>query len=338
MTIQNNEGKVEFVAEDNYGQKTLLKLLPELRPDIVFAFGDPQNVLHLCAPSNERPFKLILYINFDGLPLPPGFGRLKNADLIFTKSEFSREVIARCVAEVSPSKLGHLYSPADLARFAPASVSDRAEMRRDLFPPWMPQDAFVLGWIGRNQWRKQVWVLYKLLHYLRSGQYLVCRACGRVSLFDWDPARQAHLNQLALVLESRPGYRYDVCAHCHSSEIEPVQPLQDIFLWCHMAEEPKETWPLRRLEEQFALQRDRDLYYTPEHELKAALAPDDVPMLYKLWDSLLYLSGGEGFGLPGVGGDVLRVARGLYELFRPWGIFDARDGGSAGRWCFATGE
>ena len=299
LTIKNRQGKVEFVPEDKYGQKTFFRLLPKLQPDIVFAFGDPQTVLYLCRPPKERRYKLILYVNFDGLPMPANYGpTLNNADLIFTKSEFSREVVARCLPTVAHHKLSYRYSPADLERFAPVPAATRAAMRRDLFPSWMPPDAFLLGWIGRNQWRKQVWVLFKVLHYLRTGAYLVCRGCGRVSLFDWDPARQAHLNQTALVLESRPGYRYDSCHHCGSSEVEPALPLTDVFLWCHMPEEPEEAWPLRCLERQFGLRRDRDLFYTPEHGLKSALAPEDVPMLYRIWDCLLYLSGGEGFGLP----------------------------------------
>ena len=149
MMRENSEGKLEFLPEDNHGQKSFFKLLPELQPDIVFAFGDPQNVLHFCLPPNERSYKLILYVNFDGLPMPPGFGpSLNRADLIFTKSEFSRDVIAPWMSPASRAKLGYMYSPADLERFAPASAMDKAEMRRDLFPAWMPQDAFVLGWIG----------------------------------------------------------------------------------------------------------------------------------------------------------------------------------------------
>ncbi len=299
MTFKNREGKLEFVPEDKYGKRTFARLLPKLQPDIVFAFGDPQTVLYACLPPQNRRYKLVLYINFDGLPMPAEYGAILNqADLIFTKSEFSMEVAAGCLPEGARHKLGYRYSPADLDRFAPARPEVRAEMRRDLFPPWVPQKAFVLGWIGRNQWRKQVWVLYKVLHYLRTGQYLVCRKCGWVSVFDWDPARQAHLNGTGQVLESRPGYRYDACAHCGSSEIAQAEPLADLFLWFHMPEEPEEAWPLRCLEEQFGVRRDRNLFYTPGHGLKSALAPEDVPMLYRIWDCLLYLSGGEGFGLP----------------------------------------
>ncbi len=99
-------------------------------------------------------------------------------------------------------------------------------------------------------------------------------------------------------LESDPGYRYDVCLHCGGAEVRQAEPLPDVFLWLHMPEEPDQAWPVPELERQFGLQRGRDIHYTEGHGLKAALAPTDVPALYNVWDGLLYLTGGEGFGLP----------------------------------------
>jgi glycosyltransferase involved in cell wall biosynthesis len=297
--IKDRNGKLNFSPDDKYAEKTFFSVAAKVQPDIVFALGDPQNVLHLCLPRTHRRFKLILYINIDGLPLPPGFGpALSRADQIVTATEFAKDVLARCPDVDFQDKLSYIYSPADTQRFSPVTDKIKADMRRDLFPPWMAQDAFLLGWVGRNQWRKQIWVQYKVLHYLRTGEYLVCHDCKRISLFDWDPSRQTHLHRQRLTLESRPGYNYDACAHCGSKQIEQAKPLEDIFLWCHMADEPVKEWPTRRLEEQFAVQRGRDLYYTPEHNLKASLGPEDMPTLFRLWDCLLYLSGGEGFGIP----------------------------------------
>ena len=171
VTFKSRQGKLDFVPEDKYGQKTFFRVLARIQPDIVFAFGEPHTFLYLCRSPKERRYRLILYVNFDGVPMTPHYGPiLDNADLIFTKSEFSMEVALRCMPVIAREKLGYRYSPADIGRFSPVPDITRAEMRRDLFPSWMPTDAFVLGWIGRNQWRKQVWVLYKVLHYLRSGE------------------------------------------------------------------------------------------------------------------------------------------------------------------------
>lgn len=293
------DGQLRFAPEDRYGQKTFFKIVAKVQPDIVFAFGEPQRVSYLCAPPNARRHRLIVYTNLDGLPLPPGYASaLRHADQILTKSEFARNVLATALPDLPAGKLGYLYAPADTQRFAPISSQACAELRKDLLPDWMPPEAFLLGWVGRNQWRKQVWLLYKVIHYLRTGAYLVCQRCGKVSLFDWDPSRQVHLEQPGEVLESCPGYDYQVCAHCHAGEVRKAAPMTDAYLWLHMAEEPEQDWNPQWLEEQFGLLRGRDLHYTEGHALKAALAPMDMPALYNLWDCLLYLTGGEGFGLP----------------------------------------
>ena len=92
---------------------------------------------------------------------------------------------------------------------------------------------------------------------------------------------------------------YNTCAHCGSISVEAAKPITDAILWLHMTDDdPVAAWPLRRLEHEYGVQRNRDIYYTEGCNATAALAPDDMPVLYQLWDTLVYLSGAEGFGLP----------------------------------------
>jgi len=65
-----------------------------------------------------------------------------------------------------------------------------------------------------------------------------------------------------------------------------------------MPDEPQEAWSKVWLEEQLDAKPGRDIYYTDGHKVENAWAPADMPVLYQLWDCLLYLSGGEGFGVP----------------------------------------
>src|SRR6266446_5572779 len=83
-TMKDVDGKLLFAPEDKYAQRTFSRLLPRLQPDIVFGFGDPQRMPHLCLPRPKRNYRLILYLNFDGMPLPQAYAPvLQNADLIF---------------------------------------------------------------------------------------------------------------------------------------------------------------------------------------------------------------------------------------------------------------
>ena len=78
------DGKLRFDPNDKYGQRTAPQQIRKLKPDIVFAFGEPQRVMHLCTPLESRDHSVIAYVNFDGLPIPEGYG----AQLASEKTSF----------------------------------------------------------------------------------------------------------------------------------------------------------------------------------------------------------------------------------------------------------
>lgn len=296
---RDKAGNFFFRTDDMDGQQTFKELVGSLRPDVVFAFNDSQRLLHLCCDAPQREYKLVFYVNFDGFPVTPNQGPLLNkADLIVTMSDFSSRVALSCLPAIDPAKVDYMYSPADIARFKPVSENERLDLRRRMLPRWMPQDPFLIGWVGRNQWRKQVWVLYSVIHYLRSGAYSVCCDCGRVSLQITPPLP---------VRSSREPYQKplediclgEVCGACRSAHIERAHPLSNAFLWLHMPEEPgQQDWDRSWLEQQYQAIPGKDIHYTDGHRVGNFRSPADMPGLYQLWDCLLYLSGGEGFGMP----------------------------------------
>ncbi|SPE60132.1 hypothetical protein SBV1_370116 [Verrucomicrobia bacterium] len=295
-TVRRTNGELDLDQADAHGEKTLPEVVRRFRPDLVFAFNDPQNVAFLCVPRESRPYKLVLHVNFDGYPFPSADASVfRNADLIVTCSSFSRKVLITA-CPLLEGKTEYMYSPADIERFKPISDEEKKGLRGDLLPRWMPQDAFLLGFVGRNQWRKQIWLLYAVLHYLRSGKYWICQQCARITLIDWHPGLQCHRDEVPA------GGGRDLqmkCQHCWSDQVTCAEPLSDIFLWLHLLDKKGEgDWPLTEIEYQFNVKRARDLHYTQGLGGRAALAPVDMPVLFQMWDALLYLTGGEGFGLP----------------------------------------
>jgi hypothetical protein len=199
---------------------------------------------------------------------------------------------------VRPDKLDSLYSPADIKRFSPRPVVEGTEGQRELLPEWMPPDSYVLGWVGRNQWRKQGWLPYQLIHHLRTGDYWICRDCGRVTLNQFPAWFPESLRARPNGPFDPPNEPEDLCLHCQSPQTEKASPLLDTFLWVHAADEEHPTWPTPLLEKQFGVRPGEDVYYSPGLEHKAYRAATNMGVLYQSWDCLLYLSGGEGFGLP----------------------------------------
>ncbi len=296
----DDRGRMSLLRADIDGQQTFQAALASFEPDIVFAFNDPQSLLHLCCARKERKHRLILYVNADGRPFPLGYDALFRADRLITMSEFSKGALCDAYPDSPRDKVAVIYAPADTQRFKPLNPEEKSALRKDLLPKWMPQDAFILGWIGLNQWRKQVWVLYHAIHLLRSGQYACCNRCSRVSI-----GRDLQTSMVCLPTSSRsqaarPPAQKGKCAYCCSGDLRPARPRRDIFLWLHM--QPgvyfNGGWPTARLEQIYGVRQGTDLHYTDGYSLNAALRPNEMGVLYGLWDLLLYLSGGEGFGIP----------------------------------------
>lgn len=298
-TLIGPSGRRQLDPEDVYSTKSFARILAELRPDLVYAFNDPQRVAHICVDPSQRSYGLAVQVNVDGWPLPLRREHyLINADALLTSSIFSSRALLACNPNLTEKSIDYLYSPSDLSRFSPASEERKVNLRAEHFPDWIDRSAFVLGWVGRNQWRKQVWILYRVIEHLRVGGYRLCARCGNVL-----PIDDATILPESIISDHVPervglNSAIEHCSRCgfHASVL--AKPIDDIFLWLHMPpDEPGSTWPIELLAGSRKC-RSRMFHYTAGCGHLAALSPEDVATLFQLWDGLLYLSGGEGFGLP----------------------------------------
>lgn len=285
-TKTSSPGKLD--ESDRAGEKSFHEVCDAFKPDVVWAFNDPHRLDHICVPPGQRKHKLVVYTTIDGFPVPPEFGFLTFADKCVMMSHFAREVFLRGHHDHRAKQIEVIYSPADTERFHPVSEDEKAEIRAGIFPEWMPLDSFVLGWVGRNQWRKQNWLAYQVISHLRHGTYMECVKCDSITILESVPMPFKEKKQI------------QKCRMCdHSGSIHKARPMDNIFLWVHHSKEDRHfDWPYAGLEIPFNVHQDRDVYYTEGLKHKAALTPDTMPLLYQAWDVLLYLSGGEGFGVP----------------------------------------
>ena len=204
------DGSEHFDPRDEFGFVTATEYIETHQPDIVFVFNDPQHVEFFCRSFPNRHWKLVIYVTIDGCPVPRGFDCLFGADRLLTMSDFSRKALLHSCAGRGESEIGVAYAPADTERFHPVSEEERSEIRKQQLPRWMGESPFVLGWVGRNQWRKQRWVTYRLMQLIRTGNYRLCRRCGA-----------------ARVHESLGG-----CG-CGGTAWGGAKPIADVVLWMH---------------------------------------------------------------------------------------------------------
>ena len=301
--IQNN-GKPDIDPHDRYGQRSFEGVLQKFQPDIVWASGDLWCFDHILNSPNRNKFRLIVYYTIDGAPywgghIEPGVKsewgeKLSRADQVAVWSEWGVDVLSKSCPELSSSDIVSIYHPIDTNRFSIMSKEEKMLFRKKTYAEGIPNDAFILGWSGRNQFRKQNYIMWEVLHYIVYGDYIQCNNCNKVTVKEYDHSAMKS-REIGDLLMYDKDYDYKTCWHCQSKDIINGKPIDDIFLWLHMNKE--DPGYKADLHSKMWKVNDRCIY-TNGLTTSKGLPPKVVADLYASWDGMLYLSGGEGFGIP----------------------------------------
>ena len=295
--------------EDRYGQKTLSGLIEKIKPDIVFGYGDLWTFDHILDSPIRNQFRLIIYYTVDGQPY---FGHLEGdkgttwgkqlarADKIVTLSHFGKDTLLDGLPEIKNKDISVRYHPLALEMYPSKTEEQVQDMRSHILPPAMARDTFLCGWLGRNQFRKQNFKLWELLHYMVYGDYIECKDCGRITTKEWN-----HSAGKSKVIGSRKqtdiltlydmGYDYSHCWHCKSENIQEGVPDEKFYMWFHMSKNDPGYNP--DLHERMWNVANRSIYTNNTNGL-VGVSKQDVANLLSCWDMMFYPSGGEGFGNP----------------------------------------
>lgn len=293
-----------FVQEDKYGQRTFENILHKVKPDIVYTNGDLWCFDHLLNSPSRNLFRLVTYYTIDGQPywgneIIPGkkseWGNtLSKADKIVVLTEFGEEVLKNSMPEMAGRDISVIYHPVDEGRFRMLNDTEKALARQDLWAPGVPQDAFVLGWVGRNQYRKQNYLMWELMYYLVHGDYIQCKDCGRVTRREYDHCAMK-TREVGRLRSYEQDYDYSYCWYCRSKDITEGESIDDIYLWTHM----NKSDPGWKCDINTTMWKVKDrVIYTNGLTPARGIPPQQLANLIATWDVMLYLSGGEGFGIP----------------------------------------
>jgi len=286
---------------DRYGQLSFPSLVKAVKPHIVFAYGDLWCWDHVLDSAVRNQFKLVLYYTVDGQPYfghlePDGsthWGRLlSRADYLVTLSKWGLDILKDGCPEIKDTPATWLYHPIDPERFRPLPIGAKEEVRRRILGTKY-RGQFVVGWVGRNQFRKQNHKLWETLHYLVHGDWIKCNDCGRVTVMEWDHTRRKQKDPQELIKYDK-GYDYSHCWYCKSKNIEKGKPY-DVLLALHM---PKgdPSWNPDLMARIWKV--ENNVVFTTIHEQHRQLLPNQMHEVYNSFDVMFYPSGGEGFGNP----------------------------------------
>lgn len=299
----------ELDLEDKYGEQSFDAVCSKVKPDIVFGYGDMWHFNHILNSTLRNSFRLCTYYTIDGAPY---FGHLEadgttawgknlaKSDQIVVLSHFGKEVLKQN-PELKDKDIKVRYHPLEMGRYPLRSEEQKKEIRDKILPGNMPRDAFIMGWCGRNQFRKQNYTLWETLHYLVHGDYIKCNTCERITLKEWNhTARRTkdpykYKGQLDKLTYYNKGYNYEYCWHCKSENISSGIPRDDIYLWFHMSKDDPGYNP--DLHERMWNVGERCIYTSNINNING-VTKEDLAALISVWDCMLYPSGGEGFGNP----------------------------------------
>jgi glycosyltransferase involved in cell wall biosynthesis len=145
-------------TENIFGMNRLWYLLPKVQPDILFLFNDPwiiQSYLNHRPDNISSPYlKTIAYYPIDAGPIKPDTAKvLSGLDAQVCYSHFAERIITEANGGIRPDNLYQIYHGVDTKTYHPVN---QQLARNEL---GIPLDAWVIGMVARNQYRKRFDIL-----------------------------------------------------------------------------------------------------------------------------------------------------------------------------------
>lgn len=302
---------MQMDGNDKYGEQSFHDLVNKIKPDIVFGYGDMWHFNHLIQSPYRNSYRLVTYYTIDGQPYFGGRleqdgstewgSNLSKVDQIVVLSHFGRDVLKASCKEVEDKDIKVMYHAMDMSKFRYLSDEDRKSCRDKLLPKIVDRNAFIAGFIGRNQFRKQNHKLWEVCHYMVHGDYIKCKDCGRVTIKEWNhSARRTKdpdtyptlLEELTLYDKD---YRYAHCWYCKSTSIENGTPDPNFYLFLHI---PKKDPGYNHALHERIWKVENNCLYTDNQDNAIGVSEQQLIEIMGTFDCMLHPSGGEGFNNP----------------------------------------
>lgn len=249
---------------DIYGEKTFNRVVGEFKPDIVFVMGDEWMVRHVTESPYRNTFHLVMYSPIDGGPiLPEWVDTFKKADTFVAYGNFGKTVIESRDSTIKVSTIPHGVD---------VDVFRKIEEPRGI--PIVADDAFLIGMVGRNQPRKQLPRLIKMLSLFVSP-WIKCLNC--------DATMVAH-------------EEYKECMNCHSENIKFYPKKTNAFAYLHCSVNDRPGWNIKELVNRYGL--SKNVIYPKNNEVGMGVPDSVLADFYNSFDVFTLPTQGEGFGLP----------------------------------------
>lgn len=272
--------------------------MEKTRPDVVWHLGDPYMGIEPARLGRDGRYRLVYYYPVGYEPLnhyrETWVEKLAAAETLVTPTRFGADVL-RAVPGLEAREIPVIPLGVDTTVFRPRDPQERTAVRRDLWGDRAGEEPFILGWVGHDQYRKQVWTLFELLHHLREGDYLRCASCDRVTVMEYDH-RLRRPRDPGRLRTYPPEYDYRTCWYCRSTAVERGRRRDDVVLWTVMPSNVEVGWDLRLLADTWNC-RDT-VFDSTRGRPEEGHTTEEMSRIVSCFDALAFPSGAEGFGMP----------------------------------------
>ena len=302
-TKEPPQGYPPNVGYDQFGQVSFNEIVEKVRPDIVFGYGDMWHFDHILTSPLRNSYRMLSYYTIDGNPYYGGlhgdgstdWGRkLLKTDKLVVLSHFGVRCLKESCPELKDMDIDVRYHPLDPAKHKHLSPEDKVKFKSQFLPPLLAKDSFIIGFCGRNQFRKQNYKLWEVMHYLVYGDYIECQDCNKITVKEYNYSKRDTQDFNLLTLYDA-GYDYSYCSHCKSGKVKAGSPISNIYMWLHM---PKsDAFYNSDMHERMWKISNRCIYTKGLDGVKGI--PEQVVFdIFSTWDCMFHPSGGEGFNNP----------------------------------------
>lgn len=272
------DSKGVITQEDKYAHQSFPEVVDNFKPDLVWSLGDMWMTDHIKDASNRGVFKWVGYFPIDGEPVPSKWGNVvRSMDYAVAYGKYGMDVISQRTGKMD--NLSYIYHGVDTKLFKSFDDEARQDFKRQLLGI---DKKTVIGIVARNQPRKAFDLLFQAFYHLLKGEYVKCRACGKVTVSNYDIVHR---------IAAKP----KKCSKCGSATLNEGKPNDDLILYLHCA--PKDCgWDLLDLQDDFQLKGH--IVFNPDLRIGSGIPEPTLAAIYNAIDIFTLPTRGEGFGLP----------------------------------------
>lgn len=286
---------------DQFGKHTFEPTVKHVQPQVVLTLGDPWMIDHVQHCSIRDSFLWLAYIPIDRDVLSvPWVNIMRKPDCLILYSEFGKEVVDSQISFRDSRVILHGVDRKVFKTWYPEGTDENTPLdkvmyeRKRTLGPQFP-DRFIVGYVGRNQVRKNIPAVFKAFKAANCDTW-VKRLKIKHKDDDGKVIREFTAEEYCV---NEQNFRCDVCpAFCQRKEME------DSLLYLHTTrgdgknphDRPGIGWRIDEIAHRFNLHGRVAL--TPNYDPLKGLPRAALAQIMNCFDVHVFLSHSEGYGLP----------------------------------------